>query len=83
MSDPSKTTETANPEVEELIRNFITPVDQGYNRNRSTHPEKLDASTHRVKIDGLVATASEHLILELRNNFQQHEVRLHASVRWQ
>ncbi|KAK4621421.1 Sulfite oxidase, mitochondrial [Fulvia fulva] len=73
MPDQSKPL-SREPEVEDLIKNFITPVGQGYDRNHSTHPVQLNASTHRVKINGQVTRPIELSISELRNEFAQHEV---------
>ncbi|EME43538.1 hypothetical protein DOTSEDRAFT_25465 [Dothistroma septosporum NZE10] len=73
MPDQSKPL-NREPEVEELIKNFITPVNQGYDRNHSAHPEQLDASTHCVKVDGQVTKPLELSISVLRNDFEQHEV---------
>jgi len=60
------------PELDHLIQSFIT-YEHGYDRNHGTHPH-IDASTHRVQVDGAVDKPLDLSISDLRNDFPQHTV---------
>ena len=60
------------PESDQLLKSFITPAGDGYDRNHSSHPT-IDGSKHIVKIDGAVHRQLDLSIAELRD-FEQHTV---------
>ncbi|KAK3640488.1 hypothetical protein LTR56_011826 [Elasticomyces elasticus] len=61
------------PAIQDLIASFITPVKEGYDRNHGMLPE-LDGRSHRVKVEGAVRKVLELSILDLQNDFEQHDV---------
>lgn len=74
MSEASEQPLNREPAVEDLIKNFLTPADEGYDRNHSLQPGGLDASAHRVVVDGEVNTKLSLSIDELKHGFTQHTV---------
>ncbi|KAH9886418.1 molybdopterin binding oxidoreductase [Xylariomycetidae sp. FL2044] len=62
------------PEVHNLISNFIT--EDGYDRNHCAQPSpsQLDAESHRVIVDGEVDRVLKLSITGLRNDYPQHDV---------
>ena len=80
----------AEPPVSVLIKHNITPIELVYARNHCEHscfgsqvhslippsgPVKaLDASTFKVKVDGLVNQTREFTLEELKRAFPKHEV---------
>lgn len=62
------------PDLQSLISSFITTKDlKPYDRNHCPHPS-ISARNHRVKVDGLVSNSISLSIVDLQNNFTQHEV---------
>ncbi|KAK5119858.1 hypothetical protein LTR85_007184 [Meristemomyces frigidus] len=61
------------PDIAHLTSTFLTPTKAAYDRNHGLQPH-LDASTHRVRVDGAVKTTLELSIADLQNDFAQHEV---------
>ncbi|KAF7189933.1 putative sulfite oxidase, mitochondrial [Pseudocercospora fuligena] len=54
MSTESKEPVNREPPLKELIEHFITPVNEGYDRNHSGYPQ-IDGESHRVVVDGAVS----------------------------
>jgi sulfite oxidase len=67
--DPSN----REPQIQDLVQNFITSKENAYDRNHCIFPH-LDASTHRIIIDGDVKKPLELTIQNLRNDYEQHSV---------
>ena len=61
------------PPLDELISSFLTPVEEGYDRNHGMQPD-LDGSTHHVRVDGAINKVLELSITDLQTDFEQHEV---------
>ncbi|EMC93949.1 hypothetical protein BAUCODRAFT_215892 [Baudoinia panamericana UAMH 10762] len=61
------------PHLQDLVSKFLTPVDEGYDRNHGIHPN-IDGSTHVVTIDGSVHRELKLLVKDLQNDFKQHDV---------
>ncbi|KKK17652.1 hypothetical protein ARAM_002929 [Aspergillus rambellii] len=61
------------PSVKELVSRYITSPSLSYDRNHGPIPY-LSASTHVVRIDGLVGHPLSLSIDQLANDFPQHEV---------
>ena len=63
------------PELASLTSSFLTDISiRPYDRNHCPIPDSLDASTHRVRVDGLVSNSLNLSISDLRNSFPQHDV---------
>ncbi|KAK5009324.1 hypothetical protein LTR28_001604 [Elasticomyces elasticus] len=60
------------PPVTELISSFLTRKD-GYDRNHGPIPH-IDASKHRVRVEGAVANPLDLSVSQLRHDFPQHTV---------
>ena len=61
------------PALHALISSFLTPVEEGYDRNHGIQPD-LDASTYRIKVNGEVSKQLSLSISDLEHNFPQHDV---------
>ncbi|KAF2096081.1 sulfite oxidase [Rhizodiscina lignyota] len=79
---PSKVVETEHsveeplncePDIAELIKNFITPKGNFYDRNHGPIPH-LDGETHTVQVDGAVETPIIITVKELQEKFKSHTV---------
>ena len=63
----------AEPELAELVKSYVTPVEQFYVRSHGPVP-KVDADSFRVKISGLVNRELEFSVAELKDKFDTHKV---------
>ena len=61
------------PNIKDLISNFLTPKEHNYDRNHGPIPH-LDASTHNIQIDGAVSTPITFSITDLQQKFKPHTV---------
>lgn len=61
------------PEVHDLISNFITEKHKAYDRNHSIFPH-LDERSHLVRVDGAVKKTLRLSVSDLKNDFEQHTV---------
>lgn len=63
------------PEPASLTASFLTDISvRPYDRNHCPIPASLDASVHRVRVNGLVDDPLDLSISELHNDFPQHDV---------
>lgn len=63
------------PELASLTTSFLTDVSlRPYDRNHCPIPTNLDASVHRVRVDGLVDNPLNLSISDLCHEFPQHDV---------
>ena len=60
------------PPLQKLVSSFIT-TEEGYDRNHGSIPH-IDASKHRVRVDGAVRNVLDLSMKQLRSDFKQHEV---------
>lgn len=63
----------AEPPLEKLRENYITPQPLYYIRNHGEIPE-MDIVTYRLKISGLVNHELELSLDDIKNNFEKHTV---------
>ncbi|WP_254507524.1 molybdopterin-dependent oxidoreductase [Anatilimnocola floriformis] len=63
----------AEPEMAELVKSYVTPVEQFYVRSHGAVP-KVDADSFRVKISGLVNRELEFSVAELKDKFDTHKI---------
>ena len=60
------------PNLPELVRNWITPQDKFYVRSHADNPA-IDPATFRLQIDGMVARPTEISLQELADRFEEIE----------
>ncbi len=63
----------AEPPLDRLCAGFITPVERFYIRTHGAIP-RLDAATHRLRVDGLVSEPLDLSMQELRARFPRRVV---------
>lgn len=63
----------AEPELAELVKSAVTPIDQFYVRSHGPVP-KVDPGSFRVKISGLVNKELEFSVAELKEKFDTHKI---------
>ena len=62
------------PATSALLAHFRTPADVAYDRNHGPIPAGLDATTHTVRVGGLVAAPVTLSVAQLATDFPQHAV---------
>ncbi|HKR03922.1 MAG TPA: molybdopterin-dependent oxidoreductase [Bacteroidia bacterium] len=63
----------AEPPIDKLRENFITPQELFYIRNHGEVPD-IDINTFRLKVNGLVENELELSLEKLKNDFPKHSV---------
>lgn len=67
----SKSPLNAEPELQNLVREWLTPVKQFYIRSHGNHPQ-IEAGSFRLKVEGLVEKPLELSLAELKERFKEH-----------
>jgi sulfite oxidase len=73
MPELSKKPLNREPELQHLIDNFLTPLDEAYDRNHGVYPQ-IDGSVHRIRVDGAVGNPLSLSVEDLKHNFEQRTV---------